>query len=422
MALTFKQASLVRGTVPSLRAQGDHITGHFYDTMLRDHPNLASLFNVVNQANGRQPRALTNIILLFAENVHNMSEIAPRLERVCQRHCSLGIRPEHYDMLGRYLLRAFADVLGPAMTPEIRLAWTKAYNVLARMLIGREAHLYREFGSWDTWRPFRVDRKVSEADDMFSFYLVPQDQKPLPYFLPGQYVSVRLMIPSLGKVQTRQYSLSDAPSPDYYRITIRRDPGSHVQDGLSAARRLPGVVSNHMADNLRPGDIVDISHPAGEMCLDPDNTSSVPLVLISAGVGFTPLLSMFNVVVDRQPYRPVSWIHGSQRSAPFEEHIRRMQRARKPDLLHLNFFRTRLADSDLVGIQSRNDYNARVDLALIHEEDLYLNHGGTEYFICGPEQFMLEMAEFLEMKRVPMKRVHFELFSTGELSSEEIKQ
>lgn len=433
--LSYHQMRLVKATIPALREQGETITTIFYRNMLNAHPELNNMFNTVNQANHRQPRALTSIILAFASAInYDISELIPKMERMCNKHCSLGIHADHYDIVATYLIPAFGQVLGPAMTPETEIAWTKAYWILARMLIGREKQLYTAFGSWQGWRPFRIARKESETEDIVSFYLVPQGEPkgPLPGFLPGQYISVQVALPALGYLQSRQFSLSDAPHEDYYRITVKKELGQQRIDtyghgngngnggrssgsgsGRGSGECFPaGQMTNFLIDRLQPGDIVDVTHPAGEFFLDTNNWSrSVPVVLISAGVGVAPMVSMLNTMLDLQPTREVSWVHGARRMVPFYQHVREAKR-RMPHL-RTNIFKTHLADGDLAGVHY--DYDARMDLAKVAREDLFLHHGGTEYYICGPEQFMLEMADYLKMQGVDLHRLKFELFSTGDM-------
>jgi nitric oxide dioxygenase len=412
MALTYKESRLVKDTIPALREHGERITTIFYKNMLRDNPELNNYFNSVNQKNGRQPRALTSVILNFASNITNIAELIPKFERMCNKHCSLGIQPEHYEIVGRYLIRAFGEVLGPAMTPAVRAAWEKAYWLLAKMLMGREAQLYREFDDWKSWRKFKIDRVVPESEDIYSFYLVPQDGKKLPEFLPGQYVSVRIQGPE-GYLQSRQYSLSEAWREDYYRISVKRDEGSQFSNSVSRSYLHPGVVSNILIDRMPAGSVVELSHPCGEFFLDIKNGSStMPLVLISAGVGVTPMVCIANTVTKQQPGRPISWIHGSRSSVPFQDHIAQMRRNNAN--FRINIFKTQLADRDIVGVTY--NYDSRMDLAKVDSEDLFLQNSSTEYYICGPEQFMLEMSDYLKAQGVPAARVKFELFSTGDLA------
>lgn len=415
MALSYEQAKLVKGTIPALKDHGERITTIFYRNMLLDHPELNNYFNIVNQANGRQPRALTSVMLTFANSINHTADLAPKLERMCQKHCSLGIQPEQYEIVGKYLIGAFAEVLGPAMTPEARAAWLKAYWMLAKMLIGRETQLYRQWDGWQGWKRFRIGNKIEESDDICSLYLVPEDGIALPDFFPGQFISLRVNVTGIGFLQARQYSLSDRPRRDYYRITIRRDDGARL--GRQSSRYLsdtcssiPGIVSNILINQKNVGDIVELTHPAGSFFLDTNNTSSTPIVLISAGVGVTPMMSILNYVAKRQPTRPVSWIHGSRSSVPFSDQVQRIQRD-MPNL-KTNIFKTHLAESDLAGVTHVHDY--RIDLAKVRPEDLWLKHSAAEYFVCGPEQFMVEMAHYLQDHGVASIRIKLELFSTGD--------
>ncbi|KAG7289819.1 hypothetical protein NEMBOFW57_006196 [Staphylotrichum longicolle] len=411
MALSYQQLKLVTDTIPVLREHGERVTTIFYTNMMQDHPELNNYFNSVNQKNGRQPRALTSAILNFASKINHNSELIPKFERMCNKHCSLGIRPEHYEIVGKYLLRAFGEVLGRAMTPAVFAAWEKAYCLLAHMLIGREAQLYKDFERWTSWRKFKVDRVVPEAEDIFSFYLVPQDGMKLPKFSPGQYVSLRIYSPE-GYMKARQYSLSEAWREDYYRISVRRDKGARYSNSVSNSHFQPGLVSNILIDHMGAGSIVELSHPAGDFFLDVNNTSNMPLVLISAGVGVAPMVAIANTVTDIQPRRHISWIQGSGRSVPFEEHVAQLQRHNSN--FRTNVFETHLANSDAIGISY--DYDFRMDLAKVSEDDLYLQNSGAEYYICGPEQFMLEMSDLLKAKGVGAARIKFELFATGDLA------
>ncbi|KAH6695117.1 hemoglobin [Plectosphaerella plurivora] len=413
MALTYKQSVLVQATIPSLREHGETITTLFYANMLRAHPELHNMFNTVNQANGRQPRALTSVILTFASNLHNISELIPRLERMCNKHCTMGIYPEHYDIVGKYLLEAFGIILGPTWTPDVNAAWQKAYSILARMLIGREAQMYREFEDWQGFRRFRIERKVAEAEGIYSFYLVPADGKRLPSFVPGQYVTLRVDVPALGHMQMRQYSLSDAPRPDYFRVTVKRDPGSTIGKGVEAVHLEPGIVSNVLCEEKQPGDFVELSHPAGDFNMDMTASSTVPLILISAGVGVSPLMSILGSVVERQAVRPISWLHCSARQAPFEEAIRRIAQGRSS--FSTRFFRSKVADLDDGSSTASGEAGLRMDLARVDRSQLYLDHGAAEYYVCGPDAFMQEMARYLISQGVDSQRVKYEWFTTGDL-------
>lgn len=409
--LTREQSALIRGSVPILRQHGETIAKLFYADMLEAHPEMNDIFNSVNQKNGRQPSALTSVMLAFAANISDTSEVIPRLERVCNKHCSLGVTPDQYDIVGRFLLQAFAKVLGGEWTPKLHEAWAKAYSILSRMLIGRESQLYKEFGAWKGWRPLRITQKIAETEDIFSFYLQSADGSPLPRFTPGQYISIRVKVPSIGYLQSRQYSLSDCPGMGHYRISIKRDRGVQIGGGLEAFQLKPGLVSNLLLDSYGVGDTIDASHPAGAFIFDNEVHSTVPIVLISAGSGVTPLMSILNTVMDRQPSRAVSWIQCSASSAPFEDYVRSLAAQRRNLTTH--FWKSRVADVDYRTGTARAE-GMRLDLERLSHEELHLGHGSTEYYICGPEAFIQDMSNTLEARGVGQTRIRYEWFSTGD--------
>ncbi len=447
MSLSYQEAKLVKSTIPALKEHGEHISTVFYKTMLRNHPELNNYFNNVNMQNGSQPRALTSLILAFASNISNISELIPMMERVAQKHASLNIQAEDYDIVGKFLLRAFAAVLGPAMTPDVRLAWTKAYWLMSRMLSSREAQIYGDFEPWLGWRKFMIHRRQRETDDgsVVSFILRPVDGSSLPSFKPGQYVSLRMRAAGSNYLQVRQYSLSDVPASDRYRITVKRHPGQQLDQSYnspgatSAETKLrerssytststavsstsgsgfespdpsqPGLVSTALLDDSQEGDVVELTHPAGDFFHEPDDESTVPMVLISAGIGCSPLICILNTTLQRQPNKPISWVHGSrlQNPSPFEAHVRRLA-ARHPNL-RTSFFKTYLADTD--SDVPAHTHDLRADLTYIKPDDLYLQNSSTKYLICGPDKFMFEMADFLSSKNINRSMVHYEAYSTG---------
>lgn len=217
--------------------------------------------------------------------------MGPAVSKISQKHASLYIQPDQYDIVGTYLLRAMSTVLGAALTPAILDAWTAAYKQLADLMIGVEGDMLKEADGWTSWRDFVITDKVKEADEITSFYLKPKDGKPLPAYLPGQYISVQLEVPDLHYLQPRQYSLSSAPREDWYRISVKKESG--VQIGHPDAPAHPGYVSNVLHDRKQVGDVVEVSFPRGDFFLDTKRTLDFPIVLISAGVGVTPMVAIW---------------------------------------------------------------------------------------------------------------------------------
>jgi nitric oxide dioxygenase len=177
---------------------------------------------------------------------------------------------------------------------------------------------------WRGYRPFVVVRTVRESDTIRSLCLVPEDGQPLPAFEPGQYSTFRLEVPGRPEPVFRSYSLSDAPDPAYYRVTVKREAGT--------ATSAPGVGSGYSHDHVHCGSRLWVGAPRGEFCLDPRGRGLV--VLMNAGVGPTPMISMLNAIVASGAGRPVWFIHGPRngREHAMGRHVRRL--AREHDNVH----------------------------------------------------------------------------------------
>ncbi|KAG7009561.1 hypothetical protein G7Y79_00002g006760 [Physcia stellaris] len=409
MGLTSDQVSLIKSTVPILRQYGKIITTTFYDNMLSDHPELNHIFNRTNQVNGHQASALAGSLYAYASNIDDLGVLAPAVEKIVQKHASLYIQPEQYDVVGYYLLKAMKIVLGDALTEDIQSAWAIAYQQLANLMMGREQQLYKERLEWTNWRDFTIVSKVTESSDITSFYLKPVDDKPLPSYHPGQYISIRTTVPQLNHLQSRQYSLSDAPSPTHYRISVKKEAGLSLSDPAALAH--PGYVSNVLHDSKHVGDTLQVSHPAGEFYYTSSDDDSKPIALISAGVGLTPMLSILRTRTQKVSTQPISWIHATRnsRTHAFSADIRHIAEQ------HPNV-RTRVFMSQPSANDKDYQFAGRMKLgALDPEQDLFLGNGEAVYFICGPERFMSDVREALVRLGVESQRIRMEVFGTGDV-------
>ena len=296
-------------------------------------------------------------------------------------------------------------------------------------MIGREKQLYSEKAGWTTWRDFIITDKVIESDEITSFHLQPTDGKPLPAYHPGQYISIRTTVPALQHLQSRQYSLSDAPHPSSYRISVKKELGLDLAHPAATAH--PGYVSNVLHASKHVGDTLQVSHPAGEFFFDPSSSSSssshnggdrssTPIVLISAGVGLTPMLSIIRTLTldqhqqqdSSRQQQPICWIHGtrSSRVHAFTKEINEIA-AQHPNV-RTEVFMSHPAEEDALGRDYQ--YAGRMSLGVLDKEgDLFLHREDAEYYICGPNGFMKDMRETLLGYGVEEKRVKMEVFGTG---------
>lgn len=408
------QIKLIKATVPILAEHGKTITDVFYQHLLGENPALNSIFNIPNQRNGHQSRALSGALYAYASHIDDLGALSSAVELICNKHASLYIRPQHYSIVYKHLMQAMTEVLGDELTPAIKDAWATAYWQLADLMIARESQIYRESNGWTDWREFKIIDKVTESAQITSFYLGPVDGRPLPPFRPGQYISVQVFVPELNHTQPRQYSLSDKPSPDYYRISVKKEPGLSTADAPS----YPGYVSNLLHDKFNKGDTLKVSHPCGDFFLSAvEDASSHPVVLLSAGVGLTPLTSILNTLTSKSAAkeRSLHFIHGARTSGvrAFKEHI--VTLSKEYPNLNATFFTSLPAEHEKEG----EDYHfaGRVDLAKLDaKKDLFLDNPETEYFICGPEKFMTDIEAGLRKRGVGAERIKMEMFGTGGVS------
>lgn len=391
-SLSERTISVVKSTAPVLQQNGELLTRHFYERMFRENPEVAPLFNRSNQASGTQQRALAGAICAFAANVDQLEVLGAAVETIAQKHAALRILPEHYPIVGANLLASIREVLGDAATDEIINAWAEAYGFLANILIGREEQIYRiqaraEHG-WNGFKRFRIMRKVAESDVISSFYLQPVDGGKVPHYKPGQYITVR--VPDGENTTMRNYSLSSAPRPEHFRISVKSEP--------------KGTVSGYL-HSLSEGDEIEVGPPCGEFFLDLSEHHERPLVLLSAGVGITPLLAMLESVLQEQPQREVIFIHGAlnRRTHAFHQSLSDLA-TRHPQLkIHVRYSEASEEDRLAGTCDSEGFIDAELIESLVPRRD-------CDYYFCGPKPFMSAIYRQLLAWGIPGSQVHFEFF------------
>ena len=183
--LSSQTVQIIKATLPMVRDHGVEVTNVFYDNLLTEHSELNEIFNQDNQINGHQARALAGAVYAYAQNIETPEVLEPMIKHITQKHASLFVQPEQYEVVGKYLLEAFSQVLGPAFTINVWDAWSAAYNELARTMINAEAKLYRSGGEWTDWKDFFIQEMIPESSEVTSIILRPVDEGPLPTYLPG---------------------------------------------------------------------------------------------------------------------------------------------------------------------------------------------------------------------------------------------
>ncbi|WP_152608188.1 NO-inducible flavohemoprotein [Halalkalibacter okhensis] len=397
--LDSKTIDIIKSTVPVLAEHGKAITTRFYQMMFTNHPELLHIFNHVNQKQGKQQQALANTVYTAAQYIDQLETLLPAVKQIAHKHRSLGVKAEHYPIVGEHLLLAIKDVLGDAATDEIINAWGEAYGVIADVFISVEQEMYNEAaqkpGGWDGFREFIITKKIEESDVITSFYLKPKDEGNLSSFQPGQYITVKAVIPGEDYTHLRQYSLSDSPDKDYYRISVKRE---------DRKEEIPaGIVSTFLHQQVSEGDTIEITAPAGDFILQ--EKEKRPVVFLSGGVGQTPMISMLKTLAKKNTTTDVTYIHAAINSShhAFDEEIRSIVNESEHMSYYVSYEQPTAKDH-----QAKNyKKEGYVDLPWLQS---ILKNNDADFYFCGPVPFMKAMNQALKEWNVADDRIHFEFF------------
>jgi ferredoxin-NADP reductase/MOSC domain-containing protein YiiM len=244
--------------------------------------------------------------------------------------------------------------------------------------------------AWRGFRPFRVSSKVRESSDVISVALEPADGQPIATALPGQFVVVRLNPPSASALM-RSYSLSGEPGAASYRLGIKRES--------------QGAASAYVDEDLKTGDIVQLSAARGTFTLKPGDT---PIVLMSAGIGLTPVLAMLHTLAAETSTRDVWWLHGARngREHPFAAEARGL--LKRIPKHHSQICYSSPGPADLLNVDY--DTAGRLDTNVLRQLDVPRQ---ADFYICGPSRFMSELTAGLIELGVARDRIYTEAFGAG---------
>ncbi len=405
--LDAKTIETVKATAPVIKEHIREIGETFYTKLFSRVPDLYHMFNQTNQRRGLQQEALAYGVYLAGANIDNLQAIEQMVVRVTEKHRALGVLPEQYPVVGETLLDAVKEVLEDAATDDIMEAWKNAYEHIAGAFIDIEAKMYGETeskpGGWIGNRTFYVDSKIKESDVITSFYLKPEDGGPLPPYEAGQYLTIQADIPGEKYKHMRHYSLSDAPNKDYYRISVKRED---AHDDVP-----PGLVSGFLHQDISEGDTLQTAAPAGDFTI---KTADKPVVLLSGGVGITPMMSMLNTLMETQPEREVIFIHAAQNSKvhAMKDHVDRLTKEH-PGLTSYVCYNNPTPEDEA---NKRYDKDGFVSLSWLKK---ILSDNQKDFYFCGPMPFLKMINTALKEWDVPAENRHYELFSPMSTIEEE---
>ena len=250
--------------------------------------------------------------------------------------------------------------------------------------------------AWPGFRLMRVARIHKESDSVTSFVLMPIDGQLFPVCQAGQFVVLRLLVDpdkDPGKPPVlRSYSLSDLPVADHFRISVKNE--------------LNGIASSFLCNRAREGDLLDVSAPRGSFTLRPGQN---PVVLLSAGVGATPVMAMLHSLAAERSQRAIWWIYGARNSVdhPFAEESRSLLKQLSRGRGYIVY--SRPVATDRVG----TDFDAPGHIDTVLLERIGVSKG-SDFYLCGPSSFLQNMRDGLRNWGVLAENVHTEIFGSLE--------
>ena len=279
--------------------------------------------------------------------------------------------------------------------PALSLGWQKSFQALAQrgssegQVVGNPGlSAVNPPPAWTGFRPMRVSRIDRESASVFSLVLVPGDGHSLVAAQPGQFVVLRLSVQPGAAPILRSYSLSDLPGTEHYRVSIELEER--------------GTASNYLRTRIKSGSILEVSAPRGSFTL---HSGSEPVVLLSAGVGVTPVLAMLHVLAAEKSHHPVWWVYGARNREehPFREESRALLE-KLPDA-HSYIHYSRPKPGDKKGV----DFDAPGRLTVSTIAKIGVPREG-QFYMCGPPAFLRELAAGLTVWGVTAERIHMEIF------------
>ena len=244
--------------------------------------------------------------------------------------------------------------------------------------------------AWQGFQPMRVTALQRESADVLSFTFEPQAKHELPIPLPGQFLALKLEVEKGATPVLRSYSLSGPQQANTYRISVKRGDG-------------PG--SRYLHDHIQIGNILQVSAPRGSFLLEPGDR---PVVLISAGIGATPVLAMLHSLATANSTREIWWCYGARngRQHPFASEVQDLLKALPRS--HSFIAYSKPEDEDQAG----KDYDVAGHLNLSELQNLKIPPDG-DFYLCGPTAFLEEFTQALRSWEVKDASIHTEIFGSA---------
>lgn len=366
---------IIKDTVPFLQEKGTEITTIFYSNMFKAHPELLNIFNPNNQKKGLQQKALANTVLAAAQHIEDLSVLSQHVNQIGHKHRALQVKPEHYPIVGKYLLEAIGIVLGDNKSQKVLDAWEKAYGEIATIFINIETDMYKK-ATWAGFKPFKIFSLDSSSKDVIKIGL--ESENDIGFIEPGSYITINLKNPVDTYFSNRHYSVYD-----YDRIK--------KQLYIAVQLESEGNISSYLNKKINLDDTLHLSAPAGDFQLQ----KSTRQIFISSGIGVTAIYPLFksalelgnnSIWIQNYKNKDSLILENEVNALPFEKDI----------YTNISSEDGRLNAESLMRIL-KNDFTGI-------------------FYICGSPEFTLGVKKILISNGVDDTMINYELFDVPKMS------
>jgi len=374
--LTPEVIRVIKATAPVVAEHVEQITSTFYKNMFHNNPEVLKYFNQTHQKDGLQQRALADAVVAYALNIDNLGVLGDAVARIAHRHVALAILPAQYPVVHDNLMLSVGQVLGDAVTPEIANAWSQSVLVLANICVDAEEKLYEKVasraGGWRGEMPLVLVSKKEVAQGVVQLNFKRQDYDGPFEFDAGQYLTLRC---------------ADVSAPRHYTVTC--PPGSTT---FQITTRKIGEMTAYLHDKMQVGDVISATAPCGVFLPNAEATKNV---LISAGIGATPMWAMLQSL-----------------GAPKVVGLYHVEHNEARHALKAEYANSGVADSKVIYTETSGGRpNLDTDM-----KELVAKHGtDATYYICAPTPFIQDAEAAL--KSCGANDVRSEMFGTGTVAA-----
>eukprot|EP00927_Polykrikos_kofoidii_P060079 TRINITY_DN55144_c0_g1_i1.p1 TRINITY_DN55144_c0_g1~~TRINITY_DN55144_c0_g1_i1.p1 ORF type:complete len:530 (-),score=76.18 TRINITY_DN55144_c0_g1_i1:53-1642(-) len=400
--------TILQETAPAVIDNADVIASNFYSFLFQSNPEFKSTFNRSNQELGRQKQAFASAVNTFASSIDDPHVLRPVIDLIACKHCSLGVEPRHYVVTQHVVSAAIDEALRPTVGCAAAAAWSEALLFFSSMLVRREEELCNEArarnGGWRGFRRFYVSKRRLETPTVMVFTLKPVDTNGVYFdFVPGQYVSIKVDPDADNSLAPRQYTITSQPGLPFIEVSVKKIPGGEVSTFLheKCKEGRPLLVSPPFgvftpARSMQS--FIDLPHPGHNGLRQSHGYPRRTIVLISAGIGITPMYSFSKAFLERIAF--ACHVDKDEASHPFRKHF--MER-----FPHYEVHYTAKEG------RPPRAFFSRLPLAYgVHHE----------WYLCGPGPFMFQAMRALVDGGVEPALIHFELFGPQLGTANDVRQ